>query len=1376
MNTGTATTTVYPSAGTHNYTAITTDANGCSATSNQITVTVLETPKAKILANYCVGNGKIALTAVGGLPGATFDWRDSGNRRIGNDGSNPIEIDIVDRYSVTITNPNGCSNKAFLDISNELVTDGSFTNTNGALPTDATFSFSSQYQYQQAPAVRTGNGVLYNDTSPVNNGYAIVNNGQQVHSNFWGIDRTQNATGNKNFMIVNGHGNYVVWQQQVDIKPNTDYYFSAWAMSVNGVGAGNCPSGACGTTYNYAALSFAVNGTQVGQPAILGAGPTNATQANNNDYWTQFYSDPKWNSGTLSGTVTLSIVDLNCCLGGNDFGLDDISFGTLKPLPLTIDVTAADVCEGDTMKLYSNIQDGLEPITYSWTGPNGFVSDKQNPVIPNAAKAINEGTYTLTATDGYGCPVTPDQQYVTVFTASTVDAGPDQTACTSNPVVALSGSGTWTNNGGDGVFNALNTTYTLGPNEVLAGVATLTLTSDDPAGPCGSAVDNLVITIFNSLEISASSVSPLCYDGSDGTATVAITKGSTPPYNYLWSDGQTTAIATGLSAGTYTVTATDANGCKATATVDVTQPEPFFINAIPFITPLTCYGANDGTATIFASGGTEPYTFQWSGVPGSTNTSTVTGLSPGAYNVFVSDANGCTATNIQVVIPMPDPPFLSCPPDVEDIIASNGCSMVLGAVADPVYTGFCTETLTYTMTGATTTAVPVIGTVTGKTFNVGVTTVTYTVTDASGNTASCSFTVTILRLDIPPAVVKCPASPASVTAPSGSCAAAVIVDAPVINDPCATATYTFVNSFNGTADASGNYPVGTTTVTWTITDNSGNTTTCTQTVTVEDNQKPTISCNGDIEDFIVGNNCDLVSSKLSDPVIDDNCPPPALTYHLDFEDGTVLDGTGTVTNYLFPLGKTQVTYTVTDVSTNTATCTFQVWIKNIDKPKFAVTCPTGSNQDIVVSAESGVCDASVTVSAPAVDNPCNEVFSVTYNGSTVSPTLPLQSVTARFAIGTHTITWVITDASNTTHTCTQTVTVIDDIVPQFTFCPPSFSEPADFEKLFATNVDIPLQPTFVADNCTTTLSWTIVHETNGTVSSSVTTGINYVPTPYPQLDMGVNKVTYTLSDGSNTSTCTFSITITAKPVIDCPGDIVTNTTVSDCTSSLNPGFPELISGTQTITWTWTITNPAGLIQDSGTFIGSDAIPGPPDIGNKMFQEGTSTVTWTATNLAGTTSCTHTVTVEDKEPPTFTLPLPFSECVERIQDATYDAPTIDITPARPEYYTFVPLNNYALDLPLLLDNCCATASITVNWRIEFTDPANPSGAPASTLSGTGQLSKYTTSILFPGDGVTFLDVVHHVFYWAEDCHGNKTTPEQSFDVTITPRPQIIKMNY
>jgi hypothetical protein len=422
--------------------------------------------------------------------------------------------------------------------------------------------------------------------------------------------------------------------------------------------------------------------------------------------------------------------------------------------------------------------------------------------------------------------------------------------------------------------------------------------------------------------------------------------------------------------------------------------------------------------------------------------------------------------------------------------------------------------------------------------------------------------------------------------------------------------------------------------------------------------------------------------------------------------------------------------------------------------------------DVTTSTGVGNCDIYLTLDKPTATDLCGQTFTITHS-SPYSTNGDLYDASGIYPIGVTTIIWTITDESLNSSTCTQVITVTG--VPPAIACPADITAPADFEKLYKEFVNV--GPPTVTLNCPIeSLTWVM---TGVTTDTSSATGTNTLTTH--SFNLGVTNVTYTVTDDHGLSaSCTFTVTITGKPVIDCPADIVTNTTSTGCTQMVNPGFPELISGTQTITWTWTITDPSGLIQDSGTFIGSDAIPGPPDLGDKEFKLGTSTITWTATNLAGTASCTHTVTVEDKEPPKFTLPTAFSECVEKIQEAEYYAPTIDITPTRPEYYILEP-GDGTLDLTGLWDNCCATESLTVNWRIEFTDPANPTGPRTAGPAGTKQLSDYGTPIEFPGDGVTFLNVIHHIFYWVEDCHGNVTTPEQSFDITITPRPQIIKMN-
>ena len=231
------------------------------------------------------------------------------------------------------------------------------------------------------------------------------------------------------------------------------------------------------------------------------------------------------------------------------------------------------------------------------------------------------------------------------------------------------------------------------------------------------------------------------------------------------------------------------------------QPEPFFIDVIPHITPLTCYGANDGTATIIASGGTEPYTFQWTGVTGNPNTSTVTGLAPGVYNVYVSDSNGCTATNIQVVIPMPDPPFLSCPPDVSDVISGNGCTMQLSTIEDPVIENFCNYTLSYILTGATTGSG--VGLVNDLFFQTGITNVEYTVTDVAGNSMSCVFTVTIHSVTAPGISVGC--ADVTDTVSGNNCSVVPgSIQSPILTDNCfATASLTLTYSMTGTTTGTG---------------------------------------------------------------------------------------------------------------------------------------------------------------------------------------------------------------------------------------------------------------------------------------------------------------------------------------------------------------------------------------------------------------------------------------------------------------------------------------------------------------------------------------------------------------------------------------------
>ncbi|MBC6994045.1 SprB repeat-containing protein, partial [Lewinella lacunae] len=124
----------------------------------------------------------------------------------------------------------------------------------------------------------------------------------------------------------------------------------------------------------------------------------------------------------------------------------------------------------------------------------------------------------------------------------------------------------------------------------------------------------------------------------DATGAINITVGGgTPGYTYLWSNGATTEDLTGLTAGIYSVTVTDANDCTIEATFEVEESTD--LEATIADTDVLCNGDTDGTLTVVVTGGTPDYTYLWSN--GQT-TATATGLAAGTYTVTVTDANGCT--------------------------------------------------------------------------------------------------------------------------------------------------------------------------------------------------------------------------------------------------------------------------------------------------------------------------------------------------------------------------------------------------------------------------------------------------------------------------------------------------------------------------------------------------------------------------------------------------------------------------------------------------------------------------------------------------------------------------------------------------------------
>lgn len=236
-----------------------------------------------------------------------------------------------------------------------------------------------------------------------------------------------------------------------------------------------------------------------------------------------------------------------------------------------------------------------------------------------------------------------------------IDAGEDIIVCADDPVVELnatfSGSGTVTWSGGNGTFvpnaNSLNATYNPSPDEVNAGSATLTITSNLPAGSCGAVSDEVIITFLPAPDVEIVVSNEIsCFGINDGSLIVS----PAGNYTYEWSNGQATSQISGLGDGIYTVTVTDANGCSTIASHTLTEPSEIQISLTP--NSVTCYGDSNGSINTIVSGGTPSYSYLWDDAANSPVPNPVN-LPAGTYTLLVTDSNGCTS-EASTVINQPD--------------------------------------------------------------------------------------------------------------------------------------------------------------------------------------------------------------------------------------------------------------------------------------------------------------------------------------------------------------------------------------------------------------------------------------------------------------------------------------------------------------------------------------------------------------------------------------------------------------------------------------------------------------------------------------------------------------------------------------------------
>jgi aminopeptidase-like protein len=330
-------------------------------------------------------------------------------------------------------------------------------------------------------------------------------------------------------------------------------------------------------------------------------------------------------SNLAAGNYCVTVSDANACTAV-------LCVNITQPADLVPSETHVNVlCNGaNTGSIDVSVTGGVSPYTYNWGG--GITTqDRSN---------LAAGTYTVTVTDANNCTktlsATITQPSALTVTETNVDVLCNGASTGSIDVSVSGGTSPYTYNWGGGVTTQDRT-------GLAAGTYTVTVTD---ANNCTKTL-SATITEPSALSVTETHVNVLCNGASTGSIDVSVS-GGTSPYTYNWGGGITTQDRTGLAAGTYTVTVTDANNCTKTLSATISQPPALVVTETNV--DVLCFGNSTGSIDVSVSGGTSPYTYNWGG---GITTQDRTGLAAGTYTVTVTDANNCTAKTVSATITQP---------------------------------------------------------------------------------------------------------------------------------------------------------------------------------------------------------------------------------------------------------------------------------------------------------------------------------------------------------------------------------------------------------------------------------------------------------------------------------------------------------------------------------------------------------------------------------------------------------------------------------------------------------------------------------------------------------------------------------------------------
>ncbi len=656
------------------------DVNNCSSTAS-LTITQPSALSSSI-ANTIVScnggsNGTATITVLGGSPAYTYLWSNSQTTAIANGlSSGTYTVTTTDSHSCTHTNSVTISQPLALSSSisgsTNVLCNGGSTGTATVTQSGGTPTFTYLWSNGQTTTTATGLSVgTYTVTVRDANNCTSVSSSiiSQPTALVASISTSTNVScngGNNGSAIASPSGgtpSYTyLWSNAQTTSTSTSLTAGTYTVTIRDVN--NCTSTTSIVITQPAVLTSSISAST--QVSCNGGNNGSATvaQVGGTASYTYTWSNGQANataSNLVAGTYTVTVKDANNCTSSSVVTIT-------QPTQLTSTISASTnvSCNSGSNGTATVLPAGGSPsYLYLWS----------NSQTTATATGLSSGSYSVTVTDNKGCTTTSTVTINQPTALTSSISASSQVLCFSGS----SGTATVTQSGGTPSYTYLwSNSQTTGTATGLA-IGTYTVTVRD-VNNCTSTSSVTITqpTLLSSVISSSSNVA--CNGGNNGSATV-LPSGGTPSYTYFWSTGQAVATTTGLTAGIYTVTVTDANNCTTTKTVTITQPA--LLTNTNTVVNTTCNGGSNGSITANPSGGSIPYTFSW--FPSGQTTQIATGLAAGNYQVTVSDSHSCSEVN-SVTVSQPAAISLSSTFTNATCGNSNGSASVSASGGTPGYT------------------------------------------------------------------------------------------------------------------------------------------------------------------------------------------------------------------------------------------------------------------------------------------------------------------------------------------------------------------------------------------------------------------------------------------------------------------------------------------------------------------------------------------------------------------------------------------------------------------------------------------------------------------------------------------------------------------